>query len=122
MAKILVVDDEAGVCSEMAELFEEDKHSVDCAETAAQAIGKIRETAYDLIFLDVLMPKVEGSEALLEIKRITNAPIVIMSAYLAPEIEKQVLKAGAFTCMRKPFKLKEVKAIIEQATKGKSKK
>ena len=117
MANILVVDDEAGVCSEMAELFEEDKHTVECAESAAQAIMKIKEGKYDIIFLDVLMPKVEGSEALIEIKKITDTPIVIMSAYLAPEIEKQVLKAGAFTCLRKPFKLKEIKAIIEQATK-----
>ena len=122
MAKILVVDDEAGVCSEMAELLEEDNYVVDCAESAAQALDKVKKETYDLIFLDVLMPRVEGSEALLEIKKITDAPVVIMSAYLAPEIEKQVLKAGAFTCLRKPFKLKEIQSIMERASRGKMKK
>ena len=120
MAKILVVDDEAGICSEIAEILEEDKHVVDCAENALTAIEKIKSSSpYDVIFLDVLMPKVEGAEALTQIKKLTPTPVVIMSAYLAPEMEKQVLKAGAFTCLRKPFKLKEIKAIIEQAEKKK---
>ena len=119
MAKILIVDDEASICSEFAELLEEDGHSIECAESAAQALSKIKTIKFDLIFLDVLMQKVEGSEALIEMKKICDTPVVIMSAYLAPEIEKQTLKAGAFTCLRKPFKLKEIKTIIEQAEKAK---
>ena len=73
------------------------------------------------MFLDVLMPKVEGSEALLEIRKISQVPVVIMSAYLSPEIEKRVIEAGAYACMKKPFKLKEITAVIDKAVKEKLK-
>lgn len=121
MARILVVDDEVTICSELAELLEEDRHVVECAENAMEAIEKIKVNQYDVIFLDVLMPKIEGSEALVEIKKISNTPVVIMSAYLAPDVEKQAMKAGAFICMKKPFRLKEILSIIEEASKKKSK-
>lgn len=121
MAKILVVDDEVGVCSELAELLEDDEHIVECAENAAMAIEKVKVTQYDAIFLDVLMPKVEGSEALRNIRQITGTPVVIMSAYLSGEIQKQVLASGAFACLKKPFKLKEVQALIDRAVQEKVK-
>ena len=120
MARILVIDDEVGVCSELAELLEDDRHTVECAENATAGIEKIKKTEYDLVFLDVLMPKIEGSEALLEIKTITATPVVIISAYLAPEIEKQVLKSGALMCMKKPFKIREIKAVIDRVSKEKA--
>lgn len=119
MARILVVDDEVVICSELAELLEEDEHQVECAENAAEALEKVRNNQYDLIFLDVLMPKVEGSEALIEMRKITVTPVVVMSAYLAPDIERQVLKTGAFACLKKPFKLREIKQLIEKTTQGK---
>ena len=122
MAKILVVDDEVNICSELAELLEEGKHTVHCAENAVQAFKKINENQYDIIFLDVLMPKIEGSEALLEIKKKTKAPVVVMSAYLAPEVENKVLSSGAYACLRKPFKLKEIESLIQNISGGKTKK
>lgn len=115
MANVLVVDDEISICSELAELLEEDKHVVECAENAPDALQKIKSKEYDVIFLDVLMPKVEGSEALVEILKITRTPVVVMSAYLARDIEQQVLRSGAFACLKKPFKLKEIKSLIEKA-------
>jgi len=121
MAKLLVVDDEIEVCSHMAELLEEDKHIVHCAENATVAIEKVKGEDYDCIFLDVLMPKIEGSEALIEIKRIKNVPVIIMSAYLAPDMEKHAMSSGAFTCLKKPFKIKEVQDIISKVVKQGSK-
>lgn len=119
MAKILVVDDEVNVASELAEILEEESHSVDCAESAKEAIEKVGKNAYDIVFLDVLMPKMEGSEALTELQKISSVPVVIMSGYLAPDMEKQVLSAGAFACLKKPFKIKDVLQLVERATKRK---
>jgi len=118
MAKILVVDDEADVCSELAELLEEDRHIVHCAENAQVGIAKVKTDQYDVIFLDVLMPKIEGSEALLHMRKLTQTPIVIMSAYMGEDIERQVLEAGAFTCLKKPFKIKEILDILENTQKN----
>ncbi|PIQ86449.1 MAG: response regulator [Candidatus Omnitrophica bacterium CG11_big_fil_rev_8_21_14_0_20_45_26] len=121
MAKLLVVDDEVDVCSELAELLEEDDHLVHCAENAVEAFEKVKTNEYDVIFLDVLMPKIEGSEALIEIKKVTDTPVVVMSAYMGEDVQKQVLNAGAYLCLKKPFKIKEIKDILTQVVQEKKK-
>lgn len=120
MAKVLVVDDEIDVCSELAEILEEYKHKVDYAENAKGALEKLQKGSYDVVFLDVLMPKMEGSEALVEIKKVSKVPVVIMSGYLAPDMEVQVKRSGAYACLRKPFKIKEIQTLIGKIEKGKS--
>jgi len=117
MAKVLVVDDEIDVCSELAEILEEYKHTVHYSENAKGALRKIQTETYDVIFLDVLMPKMEGSEALVEIKKLTRTPVVVMSGYLAADVEVEVKRAGAYTCLRKPFKIKEIQNIISRIEK-----
>jgi two-component system response regulator VicR len=119
MARILIIDDERGVCEEFSQLLREEKHEVDTAPNAKEGIGKALKNNYDLIFLDVLMPKVEGREALAEIKKSCQTPVVIMSGYLPPGKEGDILNAGAFACIRKPLDLKEVFALIDKALETK---
>ncbi len=121
MAKVLVIDDEIDVCSELAEILEQFKHVVHCTDKAKDGIEKAKKETYDVIFLDMLMPKMEGSEALVEIKKISEAPVVIMSGYLAEDMELQVKRAGAYDCLSKPFKIKEIQNIISHIEKEKQK-
>ncbi|MBI4388480.1 MAG: response regulator, partial [Candidatus Omnitrophica bacterium] len=114
MAKILVIDDEVDICSELAELLEGEGHVIHCAENAKEALLKLKDARYDLIFLDVLMPKMDGPSALREIRKKTKAAVVVMSAYFSPQIEADVLQEGAFACLKKPFKLSEIKLLIEK--------
>lgn len=113
MAKILVVDDEKMICEEFSDLLEEEGHEVEAALNGFQAIEKVREKDYDMVFLDVLMPRMEGREVFEEIKKISKVPIVIMSGYMPPNKEKDVVALGAVACLSKPLDLKRVKTLID---------
>ena len=114
--KILVIDDEKDfgkmikLCLEKYGLY-----SVDTSFAAEEGIKKIAQSRYDLIILDVLMPKMEGHEALKRIKAISRTPVVILSAYLSPLLEKEIVRYGAFACLKKPVELDEVVLVLHKA-------
>lgn len=115
MAKILIIDDEKDVCEGFSGVLREEHHEADVALNAQEGLQKLKSSAYDIVFLDVLMPKMEGREALEKIKEICETPVVIMSGYLPPHKEREVLKAGAFASLKKPLDLKQVFTLIEKA-------
>ena len=119
MAKILIIDDERGVCEELSEILRDEHHDVDSAMNAVEGLEKLKTNTYDLIFLDVLMPKMEGREALDQIKKISSTPVVIMSGYLPSHKEKEVIKAGAMASLKKPLDLSQVFGLIEKALESK---
>lgn len=120
MAKILIIDDEKGVCDEFSGVLREEKHEVDVAFNAYDGLEKVRKNPYDLIFLDVLMPKMEGREALQEIQKISKTPVVIMSGYLPSHKEKEIVQAGALASLKKPLNINQVFALIQKALESKS--
>lgn len=115
MAKILIIDDEKSVLEEFSSVLREETHEVDTAQSGAAGIEKAQTGNYDLIFLDVLMPKMEGREALEKLKGTCSTPVVIMSGYLPSHKEEEVLKTGAFACLKKPLVLSQVFGLIEKA-------
>ena len=115
MAKILIIDDEKEVCESFSGVLKEEHHETDFALNGQEGVEKLRTNRYDIIFLDVLMPKMEGREALEKIKGLCETPVVVMSGYLPPHKEKEILRAGAFASLRKPLDLKQVFTLIEKA-------
>ena len=113
MAKILIVDDEKTVCDEFREILQEENHQVDVATNGKDAIQKVQETEFDLVFLDVLMPRMEGREVFEEIKKVSRVSVAIMSGFLPPHKEKEILALGAVGCFKKPLDLKKVKDLIK---------
>jgi CheY-like chemotaxis protein len=112
MAKILIVDDEIGICEEFRDVLHEDSHEVDYAVTGPEAISKVQEKDYDLVFLDVLMPRMEGREVLEQIKKVSRVPVAIISGYLPPHKEKDIIALGAVGCFKKPLDLKEIRKLV----------
>ncbi len=118
MAKILIVDDEQDLCVEFSKILETEKHEVDYALEGEAALQKTGLTRYDVVFLDVLMPRMEGREVLEAIRaQSPKTAVVIISGYLSPDKEKEALKLGAVACLKKPFEMKDVKRIIERLSK-----
>ncbi|MDD5217657.1 MAG: response regulator [Candidatus Omnitrophica bacterium] len=113
MSKILIIDDEKGICNEFRVLLEDDGHKVDMANNGLEGIQMVHDHDYDVIFLDVLMPRMEGREVFEKIKQIKDIPIVIMSGFLPANKEKDILALGAIACLRKPLDLKKVHSIIK---------
>ncbi len=113
MARILIIDDEKRICEEFRDLLEEDDHQVDIATNGPDAFCIVREKAFDVIFLDVLLPRMEGRQIFEELRKINEkVPVVFMSGYLPPNKEKEALELGAKACLRKPLDLEQIKKII----------
>ena len=116
LKQILFIDDEptfgktAKLCLEKFQLY-----AVDVSLNAADGLRKIEQGRYDVVFLDVLMPQMEGQDALEKIKQICGTPVVILSAYVSPLLEAEILQRGAFACLRKPAEIDQLILLIHKA-------
>ena len=113
MAKILIVDDEKMICEEFRDILVEDGHEVSFALGGQEGIDRVQQESFDLIFLDVLMPRMEGREAFEKMKQVrSDVKVAIMSGYMPHNKEQEVLSLGAVACLRKPLDLTKVRALI----------
>ncbi len=112
MAKILVVDDEEGIRDVMREYLELEGNTVGEAVDGMDAIRKAREEDYDLILMDVMMPKLDGYSAVKEIKKEKNIPVIMLSARTEEYDKLFGFEIGADDYVTKPFSPKEVVARI----------
>ncbi len=112
MLKILVVDDEAMICEEFKDILQDEGHEVDTVLNGMEAIRKVGETQYDLVFLDVLMPKMEGREVFEQIKKLSKVPVAIMSGYIPANKEREILASGAAAVFKKPLDLERVRGLV----------
>lgn len=121
MANVLIIDDEKMICEEFRDILEEEAHHVDYALSGKEAIQMIEDSQYDIVFLDVLMPKMEGRQVFEAIKKISPVPVAIMSGYMPPNKEREVLGLGAVACLKKPLDLGRVKSLLRSIEAKKSK-
>ena len=113
--KILLIDDEENFGTMVKiNLEEHGGYEVDAVTNAIAGYELLKEKKYDVIFLDVLMPKVEGHEALVEIKKMCDTPVVIISAYIALPMKKSILESGAYACLEKPVKMEQLLKTLEE--------
>lgn len=116
--KILVVDDEEMICNEFRDILQDEGYEVDIALSGVEALRKIQDQPYGLVFLDVLMPHMEGREVFEKIKMTRPVPVAIMSGYIPPNKEREILALGAIACFKKPLELARVKSLIESLKKN----
>lgn len=117
MSKILIVDDEQGIVDSISMILSQDGYEIDSANDGAGAVGKVKSNLYDLILLDIKMPKMDGLEALEKIKEIDKDSVVIMiSGHGTIETAVEATKKGAYNFLQKPLPdLYEFKLIIKNA-------
>jgi len=111
--KILVVDDDAIVIKSCKRILEAEGLEVSTVSSADEALEALKKYDFDLLLIDVKMPKHDGMFLMREIKKVTpDMPIMVMSGYPTPETISDVLKLGATQFIPKPFRPDElVKAI-----------
>ena len=111
--KVLVVDDEKLIVKGIRFSLEQDGMEVDCAYDGQEALDKAMATAYDMILLDVMLPKMDGFEVCQRIREFSNMPIVMLTAK-GDDMDKILgLVYGADDYITKPFNILEVKARIK---------
>ena len=111
--KILIVDDEPLIVKGLKYSLEQDGYEIDSAEDGEEAISKFFAGQYDLILLDVMLPKIDGIEVCQHIREKSNVPIIMLTAK-GEDMDKILgLEYGADDYMTKPFNILEVKARIK---------
>jgi DNA-binding response OmpR family regulator len=112
-ARIAVIDDEPHIRDLLTLALGHRGYSVKCAADGPAGIALVREWSPDLIVLDVMMPKASGIEILPAIRRITDVPVVMLSARGEVDDKVEGLAHGADDYLSKPFEISELLARIE---------
>lgn len=112
MAKLLVVDDEQKIREVISEYAVFNGHEVDEAAEGMSAVGLCKLNEYDLIIMDIMMPKLDGFSACKEIRKFSNTPIIMLSAR-SEEYDKLFgFELGIDDYVVKPFSPKELMARV----------
>jgi two-component system, OmpR family, response regulator VicR len=111
--KVLVVDDEKLIVKGLRFSLEQEGMEVTCAYDGEEALQYAKETEYDIILLDLMLPKLSGLEVCQQIREFSNVPIIMLTAK-GEDMDKILgLEYGADDYMTKPFNILEVKARIK---------
>ena len=111
--KILVVDDEKLIVKGIRFSLEQEGMEVDCAYDGEEALEYARRCEYDLVLLDVMLPKLDGFQVCQQIREFSDMPIVMLTAK-SEDMDKILgLEYGADDYITKPFNILEVKARIK---------
>lgn len=121
MAKILVVEDEKNISGLIQDTLKLANYEVECSFDGEEALKKIKENKYDLILLDIMLPKLSGFEIVEQIQEI-KVPIIFLSAKNDVGTIVKGLKCGGQDYITKPFEPLELLARIELRIKDKEKK
>lgn len=122
--KVLVVDDEKLIVKGIRFSLEQDGMEVDCAYDGEEALNMARDKEYDMILLDVMLPKLSGFEVCQQIREFSSVPVIMLTAK-GDDMDKILgLEYGADDYITKPFNILEVKARIKAIMRrtGKSEK
>ena len=113
MARVLVVDDEKLIVKGIRFSLEQDGMEVDCAYDGEEAIELAKKTEYDIVLLDVMLPKYDGYEVCQAIREFSDMPIIMLTAKGGDMDKILGLEYGADDYISKPFNILEVKARIK---------
>lgn len=112
MRKILIVDDEMEM-RQLLRLYLMQNYETSEAEDGYQALKKIRKDDYDLIILDIMMPHMDGWQTIEEVRKISDLPIIFLTAKGSTEDKVNGFSTGADDYLVKPFEEAELMARIE---------
>ena len=117
MAKILIVDDEQNICEIIREYAEFEGYETAETDDGMKAVKMAKEDNYDLIIMDVMMPKLDGYSAVKEIRKFSDVPVIILSARVEEYDKLFGFEIGVDDYVTKPFSPKELMARISAVLK-----
>ena len=118
--KILIVDDDRAICDYMQTLLERDGYGVKTMSDPTTIDDEVKNGGYHLIILDLMMPKLDGIEALKKIRKIdTDVAVVIFTGYPSLETAVQSMKLDAVDYLKKPFNPEEFRVVVDRVMRKK---
>ena len=121
MAKILIVDDEADQRTVIFHSLRGAGHSVTEAADGEEALKKLKRTRFDLVVLDIMMPRMTGYEVLEKIREMPSragTPVIVVTAKHDPDGVMREVASGAAVHIAKPFLPSELEAVVHRVLKG----
>ena len=113
--RIFVVDDHRDVAEGLADVLRLNGHEVEVAYNGEQAVRIFRERDFDIAFMDVMMPGMNGVESFLAIRRTKpDAKVVMMTGYSVEQLLDQVVDKGAYGVLHKPVSMNDVLETLER--------
>ena len=114
--KILVVDDDEGVRQVLGQSLQDAGFRVSSVESGEKAVAAAREETFDLVILDMVLPRVDGMEVLRDITAAKpDLPVVMITGYASVETAIKAMKMGAVDYIVKPFRMEEVELVVGKA-------
>ena len=116
--KILVIDDMSNHLLLLQSILEEDKYNVDIADNPETALAIIQEKKFNIILLDIMMPRMDGYEVLEKLKSnedTAKIPVIIISAKTDSWSIKNAMDKGAFDYITKPINVFDVRNKVKTA-------
>ena len=108
MPKMLIVDDETSIREYIRKYAEYEGYAVTEAQDGVQAVDRCRRTAFDLVVMDLLMPEMDGFEALRTIRTFSSVPVIVCSALTGEHDRLRCFSLGADDFVPKPFSPREL--------------
>ncbi|MBM3157647.1 MAG: response regulator [Chloroflexi bacterium] len=114
--RVLVVDDNEEFCQNLSDILESRGYEASTAHDGFKAIELVKQKGFDLVLMDVKMPKMDGVETFKRVKNISpQTAVVMVSAFSVDNLIRDALREGAFSYLRKPIDFDRLFAIIESA-------
>jgi DNA-binding NtrC family response regulator len=116
MPKILIVDDEPAIRRILRDILEMEKYEVDEAADGMECLVKVKQRRYDVLILDIKMPKLDGMEALDRIQQLSpDTPVIMISGHADIDTAVAAVKKGAFDFVSKPPDLNRLLITLRNA-------
>ena len=119
MSRILVVEDEIKIQEILAEFLRENGHTVDCAGDGLTGLAMFQKHAYDLVLLDVMMPKIDGFAVLELIRQTSNIPVIMITAMEGEDDQVRGFDLQVDDYIAKPFSvplvIRRIEAVLRRA-------
>jgi len=118
--KILIIDDEGGIRSSLKGILEDENFTVKTTDTGEKGLDLLRGENFDLVLLDIWLPKLNGIDVLEKIKKIEeNIQVIMITGHGSIEAAVKATKLGAFDFLEKPLSLNKVIVTVKNALKQK---
>ncbi len=116
---MLIIDDEEAIRDSCSQVLKKDGYTVKTAKDGIEGLRLIKNKSFQVVFLDLRLPGIDGMEVLSRIKEENpETPVVIITAYASIESAVEAMKRGAFDYLAKPFSPEELRLITKKALKS----
>ncbi|WP_224485082.1 sigma-54-dependent transcriptional regulator [Robertkochia aurantiaca] len=120
MPKILIIEDDVSFSAMLERFLSKNSFEVDTCYSAGEGLEHLKSGNYDLVFVDLRLPDLDGIELLSRVKEMKpETPVILMTSYAEVTTAVEAMKKGAFDYISKPFNQDEVLLVIKNALKGK---